>query len=60
MEGTLGRWQQLEKPMFSGEDPDAWIARVEEYFLKNRFSDQEKVMFIEEFLEDKAFQWFLW
>lgn len=60
MEGTLGRWQQLEKPMFSGEDPDAWIARVEEYFLKNRFSEQEKVMFIEEFLEGKAFQWFLW
>ncbi|EXC17785.1 hypothetical protein L484_023136 [Morus notabilis] len=60
MAGTCGRWQRLEMPMFSGEYPDSWIVKVEEYHQKNQFSEREKIWFAEEFMEDEALDWFQW
>ncbi|KFK45075.1 hypothetical protein AALP_AA1G340100 [Arabis alpina] len=52
--------RRIEIPLFSGENAESWVQRIEQYFELGNFSDLEKLQAVRVcFLED-AWSWYQW
>ncbi|XP_062108727.1 uncharacterized protein LOC133819478 [Humulus lupulus] len=51
---------RMELPLFSGENPDGWISRVERYFLLMRMTEPIKLESAIVGLDGDALTWFQW
>lgn len=47
-------------PIFSGENPDGWLFRVERYFEVNGLTEREKLGAIVVSLDGDALSWYQW
>ncbi|XP_062073720.1 uncharacterized protein LOC133777970 isoform X1 [Humulus lupulus] len=61
---SQGGWDfrppRMELPLFSGENPDGWVFRVERYFLLNRLLEAHMLEAAIIGLEGDALTWFQW
>lgn len=52
--------RKLDFPIFSGDDPDGWVGKVERYFEVYQLSEKEKLGAASLGLEGDALSWFHW
>ena len=51
---------RMELPLFSGDNPDYWVYRVERYFLLSKMTETQMFKVAVIGLEGDALTWFQW
>lgn len=57
---TDQRFQQMDMPFSTREDPSGWVFRTERYFLFYRMMNSEKIQVAEMAMKGDALAWYRW
>ncbi|KFK40544.1 hypothetical protein AALP_AA2G009700 [Arabis alpina] len=52
--------RRIEMPLFSGDNAESWVQRMEQYFELGNFSDLEKLQAVRVCFLDEAWSWYQW
>ncbi|KFK24528.1 hypothetical protein AALP_AAs46225U000100, partial [Arabis alpina] len=52
--------RRIEMPLFSGDNAESWVQRMEQYFELGNFSELEKLQAVRVCFLDEAWSWYQW